>query len=120
MSTTKLTCARDSFASLKTTFAGISTKQSESEFIIEQPESGTRQIKVRFDGDPARPGLIIVTEAKPNLLPYSVSGDPVEIEPTTRRFDAFHDGTTFGWLDPSDEERQRDNAAIESLIRELV
>jgi hypothetical protein len=94
--------------------------RSIAEIIIDRDPAGWRLTKVKFDGNPAKPGLIIVEEEKPNLAPDPISsGSPVvEIIPP-RRFDAILLGTAFGWISKDDLESPLNTFEIAELIRGL-
>jgi hypothetical protein len=120
MAETKLTCARQSFAQIKTELSAIFTLQSEFEMIHDEEPPGVHRFKVQFDANPTDPRLLIIKEGKPNLLPDLISGEPPEVEKTGWRFDAFYDGTTFGWIKTDDLERQRSTDDVAAFIRALI
>jgi hypothetical protein len=115
---TAFTRARESFANLKTTFAQTSTRQSQDEIVFDPP--GLYRIKVRFQSAPENPMLHIVKEGK-NAAPDPLAfGESPELTPESISFNAFFDGTDFGWVSSSDLDPPRDDEEIESLIRAIL
>jgi hypothetical protein len=120
MAKTLLDQARDSFNQIKAALPASSIPASRSEIIFDQPAPGIHRIKVRLVEDPAKPGLILVKEAKPNLAPDPGSGEVPEVEPWQKRFDAVSPDGAFGWLAPDDLNSPKSNDEIVSIVKGML
>jgi len=99
------------FADLKKLFVGISI-QSDWEFTVER---GLRRIKVRFDGNPANPRLIVTQDGVPNPALDLDSGESPTVQMNVEQFDAISNGASYEWVNP----RNRESATI-TEIAELI
>jgi hypothetical protein len=91
---TLLARARTSFAEVREAFPGSSATVIE----IDQEPPGEDRVRATFFPDPAHPALRVERFPKPNLAPLLVEDRQAHL-PLLREFDAFWDGTRFGWLE---------------------
>jgi hypothetical protein len=115
---TLLTRARRSFAEIRAAFPFPDSP--ETVIVIDQDPPGEYRIRARFDGDPARPALWVERFPKPNLPPPLTGEEPEYPARVRQGFDAFSDGSQFGWLKRPVSEAPLSSADIIGIVRGLL
>lgn len=113
---TLLAQAKKSFAEVRSAFPGGPT----TEIIADQDPPGEYRVQVTFFTDPAHPTLRILRFPKPNLAP-PLTGEEADYPARVHRdFDAFSDGSQFGWLEHSASEPPLSSADVIGVVRGLL
>ena len=112
---TLFTQARTSFAEVREAFPGSAATVIE----IDQEPPGEDRVRATFLDDPAQPSLRVERFPKPNLVPNLAEAGRAH-QPLIREFDAFSDGSKFGWLERPSSESPHSSADIIEILRELV